>query len=358
MDNSAQYSEMRNILARRATQNVFQTVILDAADLTQKRIFVQPLYPVPNLGQEKVSNWTLHRTLKALARIVEHIRMAQYISQLDHGHDAVLYTMFLNIPAFFTFLFSGFRSKNVYLLAHFVQQCRENRFYVWLFKFYIFLGYKFFVFEDASLLAREGLTEKEMRSFFSIPHPAQDKTSLIAKVKSTKGKKVGLIGYTHPGKQSKQTLELLIRLQNEMSYDLILGTNDISAFKEIQFDDKTIFINTSSSKDYFAALAVCDVLVINYDKCRSYLRSSGVIADAIGTRTYCICPNYPILRQQLVWPTTVGKVFDTIDDLPRVLQEVLNWEDAKTNSAFDLHYQQRSAQTLARIFDKVTKNDQ
>ena len=103
MDNSAQYSEMRNILARRATQNVFQTVILDAADLTQKRIFVQPLYPVPNLGQEKVSNWTLHRTLKALARIVEHIRMAQYISQLDHGHDAVLIHNVSKYPSFLYF---------------------------------------------------------------------------------------------------------------------------------------------------------------------------------------------------------------------------------------------------------------
>ena len=358
MNNSARSIEKRNILARNAVQNVFQTAILDAADQTQTRLFIQPLYPIPDLGQEKVRNKLISRTLKGIARILDHIRMAQYVSQLDNGYNAVLYTMFLNIPVFLTFLFSGFRSKNVYFLAHFIQQIRQRRLYIWLFKFYIFLGYKFIVFEDLSLLASAGFTAKEMGAFSAIPHPVLDKNSPIPVKKPNQRKKVGLIGYHRSEKQMQQIMELLLRLQNKLNYDLILGTNDISDFNEIHFDNRTTFFNTTSRNDYFKALSVCDIIVNNYQEGHYYLRSSGVIADAIGTHTYCICPDFPIIRQQVVWPAPIGKVFKSIDSLPEVLNEVLNWEDAKMNPAFELHYQQRSSLTLANLFDEIMKTSQ
>ena len=114
-----------NKLAKQANQNIYQTALLDAADLMRLRLFIQPLYPLARYGQDQVRILNLDRFLKAFARSIQHIQMSRYIEQTQRGYDALLFTHFLNIPIFLTFLCSGFRSSGVILLAHYIQQIAD-----------------------------------------------------------------------------------------------------------------------------------------------------------------------------------------------------------------------------------------
>jgi hypothetical protein len=346
-----------NRLAKRANQNIFQTVLLEAADITQYRLFIQPLYELPNLGQDRVPQKVLRRFLKACSRVVEHIRMAQYVSQIRQGYDAVLFTHFLNFPIFLTFLFSGLQPNRVYLLSHYMQQVFRNRLYFWLFKLYIWKGYRFLVFEDADLLARAGFSAQELRAFVSIPHPVLAHPQLKQSISLGHRKRVGLIGEVRDEKHVPETIAWLSNLQEELKFDLVIGTKNISFFQELSLGSRATFIDTTTNEGYFAALSACDVIVLNYEKRNYFMRASGVIADAIGTRTYCICPNYPVMRRQILWPVPIGDVFDDLANLGHALGEILTWPDPKTNPAFNQHAQERSAHVIAGIIDAAIKDD-
>ncbi len=348
-----------NEQAKRANQNIYQTALIEAADLLSIKLFIQPLYSQPNLGQNTFPNKKIRKFLEGCARIINHIQMSQYVFETKKGYDAVLFTHFLNLPVFLTFLFSGFRSKNIFLLAHYMQQVKNHKLYFWLFRFYIWLGYTFLVFEESKLFNQIGFSKKELDHFIVIPHPVISRPE-YKKNTSSAQKWVGLIGEIRTEKNISQTLNLLLSLQVELNFNLILGAPDLSIYAALPKTERVRLINTSSTEDYFKAMASCDVVVLNYNKHNYYLRASGIIADALGTNTYIICPNYPLMQHQVMWPTLVGNSFNSLKELPIVLQQTLNLPDANNNPAFKEHFMKRSAKNIASIlhilFETKIKN--
>lgn len=348
--------------AKNGNQNVYQAALIEAADLLKINLFIQPLHSLPNLGQNTGSVHLIQKVLKGCARIFQHIQMASYLSQTQTGYDAVLFTHFLNIPVFFTFLFSGFRSKNIYLLAHYMQQVANNKFYFGLFRFYIWLGYTFLVFEETNVLKQLGFSKKERMHFMALPHPVMARPAYKKRTTSAQ-KWVGLIGEVRSEKNIDSTLNTMLALQKELGFKLILGAQDVSAFPQVVLNEDIQYMNTTSTAGYFEALAACDVVVLNYDEKNYALRASGVIADAAGTRTYSVCPDYPFMRHQVLWPAPIGVVFNQTTDLPRALQQALSLPDARLNPAFEAHYASRSANEIAQILatalfqDKETNHE-
>jgi hypothetical protein len=112
-------------------------------------------------------------------------------------------------------------------------------------------------------------------------------------------------------------------------------------------------IDTSTNDAYLAALSVCDVVVLNYEKSKYFYRCSGVAADAIGVQTYVVCPDFPFMSSQVNYPAKVGVVYEDETDLEIAIQQALALTLDSDKSAFESHYMQRSLAKTAAILDQA-----
>jgi hypothetical protein len=112
-------------------------------------------------------------------------------------------------------------------------------------------------------------------------------------------------------------------------------------------------MDTASHAQYLAAIAHCDVIVLNYDESQYRYRCSGVAADAIGCRTYVVAPDYPMIRHQVMHPSPAGVLYEDESALESALTEALALPATVTNSAFEQHYADRSATGLAVSLDRI-----
>ena len=82
-------------------------------------------------------------------------------------------------------------------------------------------------------------------------------------------------------------------------------------------------VDTTRREAYLAALDRCDLVILNYQRERYEYRPSGVAADALARGAAVVCPDFPLMRQQLTAPAVVGAVFEQLDDLERAVTQAL-----------------------------------
>jgi hypothetical protein len=122
----------------------------------------------------------------------------------------------------------------------------------------------------------------------------------------------------------EETLQLLLKIQKSIDFILIIGTDDLSPFTELEIDNNRIkLVNTSKKDDYHTTLTECDIIILNYEKSKYFYRCSGVAADAIGTKTFVLCPNFPLMNNQINYPTQVGISYENESDLETAIQQSL-----------------------------------
>ncbi len=85
----------------------------------------------------------------------------------------------------------------------------------------------------------------------------------------------------------------------------------------------------------------CDIIILNYEKSKYFYRCSGVAADAIGTKTFVLCPNFPLMNNQINYPTQVGISYENESDLETAIQQSLELVSNDFIS-FEEHYIERS----------------
>ena len=249
------------------------------------------------------------------------------------------------------FLFSCFRSKNVYFLVHHnFQQSIRNRI-SWLFHFLALkIDYKFILFETHSVLEKLNFDHLQSK-FVLVDQPVPSPNSI--RMKDCSGVPiVGIVGTYRSEKRYEIILSRLLEIKNTSKYDfkLLLGTNEFSAFNNKQFESVRK-INTVNEKDYFLALSMCDILVVYHEKERYFYRTSGVIADAIGSGTFIICPDYPLFRRQITYPKKVGEIFKTLDELSIILEKVITKGKYLCSGDFELHRTIRSVKRLTEVLN-------
>jgi len=352
------------------TDCIYFTLLNRVAELSKYDIFVitgnEPkLFPY-------LKDSRLRKILKIPQLIISHIELGQKILK-DRHRDAVLIHGFSTEFLIFTYVFSLFWTKNVYILPHHnIQQAFYNPILRLMFKMYHFFGYKFLVNEGSLFLKNLGFSEQEINQHISFLFPVEriDLSSLfisdavIIQLNSNKvkKKKVGLVGRVRQEKKSGRTLDLLLKLQKKLDFLLIIGTNDFSSFSQINLDEAEL-VNTSSEDKYFAVLTSCDIIVLNYEESKYFYRTSGVAADAIGARTYVVCPNFPMMSNQLNYPTQVGILYDDESDLEMAIRQALELVPPLENTAFESHYAERSIENLSLILtndieSRITLNRQ
>ena len=309
----------------------------------------------------KLKNSLFRKLLKILQLIICHVELGQKILR-NKSKDAIFIHGFSTEFLIFTYIFSLFHSKNIYLLTHHnIQQAAQSSIFKFLFKIYHRLGYRFIVNETSSMLKNAGIDKRECDKHISLLHPVVelDTSELITRSEAARQiapnqldqKKIGVVGKMRRGKQFNKTINLLLKLQDKFNFLLTIGTDDVSVFSNMA-SERVKVVDTSTKDNYLAVLALCDLVVLNYEESKYLYRCSGVAADAIGARTYVVCPNFPMMSNQLNYPDRVGILYNNESDLERAIAQALQLAPATENAAFERHYQERSIEHLVQVLER------
>lgn len=302
----------------------------------------------PVLLPQLQSAW-LRKGLKLLGLMWSHIDLGRQVHRWRQ-QDAVIIRGFCTEFIALTYLASFGFTQNVYILIHHnIQQAAQNPLARWMLYVLHRMGYRIIVNESRDMLQAVGFTARETMRHVSLPHPVIPVAPTVAADPMAR-KKVGIIGHVRPGKQAAETMQQLLPLQERLHFTLVVGTDDFSHFDEIDWQGAER-INTTTQADYLRAIAYCDVVVLNYEKSRYFYRCSGVVADAIGAQTLSLCPNYPMIRHQIMEPTCVGVLYDDQTPLEIALQAALNLSERVEPQTFEAHYIERSAAAMVPILE-------
>ena len=308
-----------------------------------------------------LKNSFLRKVLKIPQLIICHAELGRAILK-NKNMGAIIIHGFSTEFLIFTYIYSLFWTKNVWILTHHnIQQAFQNSVIKSMFKIYHFLGYRFVVNEASSMLKNIGFSEKESSQHISLLMPVvrADKAKLNIASEAIEQldclnlqkKKIGLVGKMRQGKQFGKTLDFLLKLQEKLDFLLVIGTDDFSYFGSINSENIKL-LDTSTRDNYFSVLELCDIVVLNYEESKYRYRCSGVAADAIGVRTYVVCPNFPMMSRQLNYPERVGILYNNESDLEMAIQQALELVPATQNAAFESHYRERSIESLALALDR------
>lgn len=335
------------------------TIFNQTADLSKHDIYVITGNE-PNLFPN-FKNPLVRKIIKTFQLIICHVELGRKIIN-NKNRDAIIIHGFSTEFLIFTYIYSFFWTRNIYLLTHHnIQQAFDSSMIRSIFKMYHFLGYKFIVNETSSMLQKIGFDEKESGQHISLLHPVVGINTSILSGNSGENrqlnsnginkKKIGIVGKMRQGKQFSKTLDFLLKLQDKLDFLLIIGTDDFSSFSNLN-SERVKLVDTATKDNYFSVLAVCDIVVLNYEESKYLYRCSGVAADAIGARTYVVCPNFPMMSHQLNYPAQVGILYNNESDLEMAIQKTLQLVPAAENTAFESHYIERSIENLALVLDR------
>jgi hypothetical protein len=342
--------------------NSLQYSLCETARLSKYNVAVL-IVEEPKLNQP--SDRGLRRyMLKTVSLCLKHIQAGRRVAA-EKRLDAVILPDFSTEFLLLTYLFSGGRTQNVYALIHHnAQQALHSHWMRRLLKFYNFLGYKFILNETLAALTDLGDDAPANWGNAVLLHPVQAELMVDRQPADRQHisdpsprPQVGIVGSVRKGKRFEETLLLLRQLQQRLDFTLIVGVDQPALSPHLQPDDRLIIRDTAQHDQYLSVLAACDVIVLNYDESQYRYRCSGVAADAIGTKTYVVAPDYPMIRHQLVYPATVGVLYQGTTDLEAelemALQTALKLPPAQTNPAFAQHYAARSPEGLASSLDRI-----
>ena len=302
---------------------------------------------------------------KILSLALCHIELGIRVF-LGRQKDAIILHGFSTELLILTYLFSLFRSKNIYCLTHHhIQQANYNILARIALHVYSRLGYSFIINEDAQILKNLGFDETQTNRHVTMLHPVIESSPEIFlnlensvnsdHLVSSDRVKIGIVGKIRPEKKTYKTLSLLLSLKAKYNFCLIVGTDDFSGLAEsINMSDDIVLINTSTRSGYLEALYKSDIIVLNYEESRYFYRCSGVAADAIGVKTYVVCPNFFMMRNQLYSPSQVGITYDSEGSLENAIDQAINLSISSHEENFRMHFEQRSINKISSdLIEKI-----
>jgi glycosyltransferase involved in cell wall biosynthesis len=333
--------------ASRADPHQALQPLIEAAALTKARVAV---LPVPMHWRERP--WLpdpLAKLLKALSFLGPHARLVARLWR--HGdHDLIVVREFLTAllivvwPAIWPL-----RRRVYFLINHNLQEAHRRGLERLVLRLLDRSGCRFACFETTAGFAELGIRPDRER-FLVVPHPLGG--ACAARPAEPAGEPaVGVIGAVRGEKGSEAILALLLRLREagRLPARLVLGCPQAevrAAWERRGFE----VIDTGERPAYLAALDRCDVVVLNYQRERYEYRPSGVAADALARGAAVVCPDFPLMREQLSAPATVGALFRSPDELAAAILRALALRPALA-PALAAHRQARDARALARLLD-------
>lgn len=322
--------------------------LIEAASRTAAKVAVLPVpmrwHPWPWLPDP------FRRVTKALLFLVPHACMVGRIWR-RRAHDLIVVREFLTVLLVVVWpLIWPLRRRVYFLINHNLQEAHRRVLERCVLRLLYRTGCRFACFETTDGYAEIGIVPDAER-FLVLPHPLA--TAIVSRPLARPADEpvVGVIGAVRAEKGSETMLEALLQLrrQGRLQARLVLGCPEAevrAAWQRRGFE----VIDTSSPAAYLAALDLCDVVTLNYQRERYLYRPSGVAADALSCGAAVVCPDFPLMRLQLSAPAAVGAVFGSLDELPAATTRTLALRST-LGDALAAHHRARDPAALARLLD-------
>ncbi len=322
--------------------------LIEAASQTHAKAAV---LPVPMLWQ----GWPwlpgrLELLVKALLFLVPHGRLVGQIWR-RRDYDLIVVREFLTALLLVVWpLIWPWRRRVYFLINHNLQEAHRRRLERAVLRLLYRTGCRFACFETTAGCAEIGVVPDAER-FLVLPHPLAGAIVSRAATPPAAEPVVGVIGAVRAEKGSEAILQALLQLRKEgrLPVRLVLGCPEADVRAAWQCQGFEV-IDTSSRAAYLAALDLCDVVVLNYQRERYLYRPSGVAADALSRGAAVVCPDFPLMRLQLSAPATVGAVFGDLEELPAATMRALALRPT-LGDALAAHQHARDPTALARLLD-------
>lgn len=257
--------------------------------------------------------------LKKIEYIFAHLVFSWKLFK-NRSKDLIIVREFLNVPLALSWpLCFWLRKKILFIINHNLQRAHASKLEAIFLKLLFKLGMRpLFLEADAGLV--ELNVDLLNNCFLILPIPI-----LKPCLKSTRDSNftVGIIGDNRREKKVSDVLEILHEICQKNGMAILLGSTDESLLEEWgRRGAKTI--NTVDPSNYELAFSLADVIVLNYDKAAYYYRSSGVICDAIAANTVVVCPDYPVLKEQINRLGLAGISFSDTTEIESILLNIQN----------------------------------
>ncbi|HSA79309.1 MAG TPA: hypothetical protein VLE23_00720 [Geminicoccaceae bacterium] len=323
--------------------------LIEAAALTRAKVAV---LPVPMHARDR--RW-LPRTVALLVKAVHflgpHLRMVGQVWGAGE-FDLIMVREFLTALLIVVWpLLWPLRRRVYFLINHNLQEAHQRGLERAVLRILHRTGCRFGCFETTAGFAEIGIVPDRER-FLVLPHPLVATLSAKPAAQPTDEPVVGVIGEVRAEKGSEALFKTLLQLraQGRLPARLVLGCPQAevrATWRECGFE----VIDTSDRAAYLAALDLCDVVILNYQRERYEYRPSGVAADALARGAAVVCPDFPLMRRQLSIPAEVGAVFGSQDELAAATLRALALRPTLA-SALAAHHEVRSPAALARLLDR------
>lgn len=323
--------------------------LIEAAALTRAKVAV---LPVPMHWRDRP--WLPRRVellAKALHFLGPHCRMTGQVWRA-RDHDLIVVREFLTTLLIVVWpLLWPLRRRVYFLINHNLQEAHQRGLERAVLRVLHRTGCRFGCFETTAGFAEIGIVPKGER-FLVLPHPLAGTVAARPGAQPADEPVVGVIGEVRAEKGSEALLETLLQLreQGRLAARLVLGCPQAEVramWRKRGFE----VIDTSDRAAYLAALDLCDVVILNYQRERYQYRPSGVAADALARGAAVVCPDFPLMRRQLSAPAEVGAVFRSQDELAAATLRALVLRPTLAQ-ALAAHRQARDPAALARLLDR------
>lgn len=162
--------------------------------------------------------------------------------------------------------------------------------------------------------------------------------------------KIGVVGMIRADKPVAQIIEKLQEYitSSQSNCELVIGTPFGQKPDYLDKIEATLY-DTTKEKDYLKVLTEIDILVIHYEKDRYYYRASGVISDAASCGCYIIASDYPMIKNQVSYPVTIGATFSSFEEIGKLIDEAIIHLHSKGQDNHWFWREKRTAEAIAKI---------
>ena len=336
-----------------------------AAGLSDPHAGLAPLVEAQHLTRHRVAvvrcemhwerPWRI-RAAELAAKVVvflwAHLRLTRELWR-RRDHDLLVVREFLTQIVILVWpLLWPLRRKLFVLVNHNLQEAHRKPLERAILRALWRTGFNLACLETTLGFVEIGIVPDERR-FLVLPHP-------IAPLAPPRAPEpgppvVGVVGEMRAEKGTAGILDVLAAIGAAGRLDIrpLLGCPDREV-RDAWAQRGFLVADTTAPEAYAAALARCDVVVLNYVRERYHYRASGVAADALARRSAVVCPDFPVMRRQLLEPAAVGATFATLDGLEAAIGEALALRP-QLDAALARHEQARSARAVAALYDAMVE---
>lgn len=232
-----------------------------------------------------------------------------------------------------------FRKRLFWINNHNVQLARSKPFVAWLMRRALATGFNLVLMES-----RRGAEPIWTSAHEPIVLPYLIRNGRVPE-RIGKTLRVGFVGRFREDKAQEEALKLLIANPLPAS-ELVVANPDAGERAKYAALGCRV-LDTSSREQFRAALAEIDVAVVNYRREAYEYRPSGIVRDLVEAGVAVVCPNFPVLADQIATPAATGRVFDRLSDLPQAIESL---RDSAREEGFAEYFSYRSPDSIARLF--------